>query len=316
MALLEGADATMLRELHRTGSIGKVAAVLGVDERAVRERVVIIERQVGMDLFDFRQGKAQATAAGEALAEWAMGLTDAIGDAERAAAEHGAIGTEVLQVMCTDYAASYLLPHVLGAFAETSPTCSVELIRCKSAADAIGRLQAETGPTSVEAGMHLDLRAESDSTVGAVVVCEDVIAPPVGIESACSYDDRMVAVCSRSHELASRTIVSLTALERERVVIPAEGSDIRAAIDGLFGRQGVHPAAVIEASDAATLMCLAALRRGVGVLPERVARSLASDSVAVRHLHPTLPYRTHVYLDRRRLSRVSRIFAETFSYDL
>lgn len=306
----------MLRELHRTGSIGKVAAVLGVDERTVRERVIIIERQVGMDLFDFRQGKAQATAAGEALAEWAMGLTDAISDAERSASEHTSTGTELLQVLCTDYAAAYLLPHVLGSFAETSPSCTVELVRCRSAAEAIDRMQADAGPMSVEAGMHLDLRADNDSTTGAVVVCEDIILPPVGIESACWHDDRMVAVCSRSHDLASRTIVSLSALERERVVLPGAGTDVRAVIDGLFARQGVNPVSILSGEDAASVVCLAALGRGVGVLPERVARSLAADSVVVRHLHPSLPYRTHVYLDRRRLSRVSRIFAETFSYDL
>lgn len=164
--------------------------------------------------------------------------------------------------------------------------------------------------------MHLDLRPDADVSGGVVVVCEDIVNPPVGIESACWFDDRMVATMPRNHDLASRSIVSLSSLERERVLLPAPGSDVRAVIDDQFSHQGLTPTAVIEGSDAASVMCLSALGRGVGVLPERVARSLVSDSVAIRHLHPTLPYRTHVYLDRRRLSRVARIFAETFSYDL
>lgn len=122
----------------RLGSITAAARALGVTQGAVSRQVIALERQLGLRLFERRNRRIVATAAGEELAAAAG---EAFRRLEGALGRLRARGREVVMVVSTTLSLRWLMPR-LGGFLADRPRLGLRLVTRDEAEEALADEQA------------------------------------------------------------------------------------------------------------------------------------------------------------------------------
>ena len=239
-------------EVARDGNLTRTASRLHVAQSALSVQIRKLEDRLGHTLFE-RRGKAlHLTEAGRialdhANAIFATGedLMSTLGDAG-AAREVLRVGAQA--TLSRNFQIGFLRP-VLGRH-------DVELIlRSGSEAELLDALRT----------LHLDVVLSTQPPPS------DVLSPFVVHRTA----EQPVALIGKQRLATGKTLASL--LASQPIIVPARGSLVRAAFDGLAVRLGVELTIAAEVDDMAMMRLLA--REGVGLAvlaPIVVANELAS----------------------------------------
>jgi DNA-binding transcriptional LysR family regulator len=254
-------------ELH----FGRAAERLHMAQSPLSQQIRLLERDLGVRLFDRTTRSVRLTAAGRALLEPARHLLAEASAVRRTvqAAHLGEVGRVTVGFAgASSYAA---LPLLTRAVTSELPGIELALVGQTYTGEALGRI------------------AEGSLDLGFVAL-------PVrrGVTARLVRRERLVLALPDSHPLADRTEVAFAELEREPfVTFPvARGSAVREAMVQACHDAGFAPRIVQEAPDSYNLLALVGAGVGVAVVVES-ARSIHLEHVVFRRLAgddvPVLP---------------------------
>jgi LysR family transcriptional regulator, low CO2-responsive transcriptional regulator len=269
-----------LAAVHRTGSVTRAAAELGLTPPAVSMQVRQLEEAVGMPL-------AQRTPTGFVLTEAGLEVVATTQRIEAAIRDCGE-ALEVLHrkeggkvVVGGVSTAKYFLPRAVADFARGAPGVSVRL-RIGNRDDIVDALR------NFEIDLAVTGRPPQDfpirrASVGAHPYL--VIGPP-------------------EHPLAGGGAVPLAALHGETFLMREEGSGTRTLTERLFGEANLIPASTIEMGSNESIKQAVMAGLGIAVISSHtVAVELASKRLVMLPVEG-LPVIREWFVTRRREKRL------------
>ena len=249
--------------IHRTGGVTRAAASLFRSQPAVSRRIALLERDLGVPLFERVPGGVRLSGAGQALLPFAEAALAALHDAEAAVrAVRSEIGGPV-EIALVGTLASTSLTSVLRRVAEQHPKVDVVLRTATS---------REVSDLVRRADVTLGLRYSEDPT--PELQCETL------------FSERLVVVAGPDHRLAGVRCDTLKVLAGERwIAFPylpgrpeASSAYVRRALDAA----GVAEDRILPVDSLTAQKRLVEAGFGIALLPDSgVQEELAAGSLAV-----------------------------------
>lgn len=250
-------------EVHRAGGVTRAAATLHRSQPTVSRRLALLERDLGVPLFERVPGGVALSQAGEALLPFAETALAALDDAEAAVqAVRSEVGGPVA-IALVGTLASTSLTSVLRGVARRYPKLEVVLRTATS---------HEVSALVRRADVTLGLRYGDDP------------APELHCEKL--LDERLVAVAATDHRLAGTRCASLRALAAERWITYPEVAGrpeaslayVRRALDSA----GVDEARILRVDSLTAQKRLVEAGFGIALLPESgIQEELAARTLTV-----------------------------------
>ena len=256
----------LLAELSRSGTIARVAEVLGYSPSSVSVQLSELEREAGTKLLTRVGRNVQLTPAGRRLASYA---DQALAADEGVRSELSALAvgapTGTVKISSVQTVAMALLPNVLAQLAHTAPDLRLEI--------------EESATRAALEDLH---SRRLDLVVG---IDYEPTPPPrfPGIDHVpLLTEDVLLAVPSRSR-FARRTSVDIADLAAEAWAAGPAGEGHRAVIDHLCNRiGGFSPDVRHHTDDTLVLRALVSSGHAVTLLPALIGK--ATPHVALRQM--------------------------------
>jgi DNA-binding transcriptional LysR family regulator len=260
-----------MRAVAESGSFSRAAEALGYTQSAISQQIAMLERLVGLPLFERRGGRRQValSEAGELLLRHAGAVLDRLqaARADLSAFAEGAKGT--LRIGAYESVSAKILPAILGVFAAKWPEVDIHLT------DSSHELL-----TLVEAG-DLDLAFVMDSEVRADE-----------FQTTALLQDPYVLLVPVDSPFAEKQPVPLEELSDSRFVAH-DTLACQLFVESSLRRLGFEQRIVLRSSDNATVQGLVAAGLGVAIVPLLTVDE-NDTKVVVRQVDPPLPSRTIV----------------------
>jgi DNA-binding transcriptional LysR family regulator len=237
-----------LSAIAREGSFRGAADSLGYVQSAVSQRIVQLERLVGVRLVDRTRGSKEITVTplGEMLVEHAEEILARVQAARADLTSHSGPGDQgTVRVGVFPSVATGLLPGVLRRVAAEAPELRVDL--AESACDA--------------ALFELVQQGEVD------IAFADLPLPAGPFESRTILRDPCVLLVSATSEWAVRMEKPTVEELAHAPLIVLDGARSTAALEMWFTAQGVVPNVAVRAANEATLRAFVAAGLGVAIAP-------------------------------------------------
>ncbi len=245
----------------RSGNLGPVAAELFLTQPALTARIQRLEREVGGTLFVRSRRGMRLTAAGRAFLPFAERTLETIGEGSRLVSDLTTAGTGALTIGAPPLISAYLLPGLLRELTAHNPAMEISV----------------RGGHSDEV-LEMVLRDEVQ-----IALIRELTHPELVTERV--FEDELVLVCARDHQLAQRKTVTIEQVAAERLVLFDRRSSFADIALTLFQRARLQPRAYLEMdnSEAAAKMVEEGL--GVALLPRTaIALGLTEGSLVELHL--------------------------------
>lgn len=239
------------------------AEAIGVAQPALSQQIRLLERELGVQLFDRSGRRISLTPAGEALLVRAERILVEVANAHSELAEYagGVRGRVVVGTLPS--LAEHQLPPLVAAFHARHP--NLELILREERTARLLELLA-TGEVDLALLHHAPTASDA--------------APTLTLEPL--FTEELVAAVGASHHLASQLKsptgggfrgppLPLADLHDEDFILTKSGSAIRATILAACAIAGFTPRIAFESGAAATVRALAAAGLGVAILPRSEA---------------------------------------------
>lgn len=244
------------------------AEAIGVAQPALSQQVRLLERELGVTLFDRGGRRVRLTPAGEALLARAGRILAEVADAQGEMAEFAGAVRGRVTVGTLPSLAEHQLPPLVAAF--HARHLGLELVLRE---ERTARLLEFLGAGEV------DLALLHQSSVAPAA------APAITLEPL--FSEELVAAVAPAHPLAGRGALPLAALRDADFILTKSGSAIRETILTACAVAGFAPRIAFESGAAATVRALAAAGLGVAVLPRSEAQ-IGGVALAAIALTPRL----------------------------
>ena len=203
-------------EVARTGSIRKAADHLNVTASAVNRRIMDLEDELGARLFERRPRGVRLTAAGEVFVHY---LREQDGGLERMKSQIEdlkGLRRGTVRIACSQALALDFLPREIAEFRTRHPLVSFDV-------KVLDHEQAMTALAAYEVDLVL------------------VFRPPFfpNFQPLMSLEQRLVAVMSAKHPLASRRTIRLRDCASYPVALPERSLGGRQLLDEVSARSGL-----------------------------------------------------------------------------
>ena len=223
------------------------AEEIGVAQPALSQQIKLLERELGLDLFDRTGRRVRLTAAGEALLVRAERILADVASAEQEMAEFAGLARGRVIVGTLPSLAERQLPGLLAGFHARHPGLDLVLRE-----ESTVRLLALAGSGDVDLALINELPAAD---------------LPAGITTEPLFSEELVAVVAPAHRLAHCAALALADLRDEPFILSNPGSVIRRTVLAACAAAGFTPHVAFESRGSATVRALAAAGLGVAVLP-------------------------------------------------
>lgn len=276
--------------LAREGSLRAAAQTLAISEQGLRNRLIVLERRLGISLYRKVRGVRRAaplTPLGRrflplaiAFLERAAELCEALGQAETAREIH---------VVASQYLIGYVLLDAVREFHLAKPELRV-------------RLSARR-----ESDIEQILREDVDVSFGVAAPYE----PSPDLEYQHLFEMDWSVIVPTGHRLAGRRTLRLADLTRDPMIVYERGSTGRQHVVEAFHRLGLAPRVEMEATNTDLIVRMVEAGLGIAIvplLPSGVVtrdRAVAACSLRkqIRPIHSGILTRRH-----ERLSAAAREF--------
>jgi DNA-binding transcriptional LysR family regulator len=250
------------REVARREGFTAAAEALHVSQPAVSRCIQLLERQVGVRLFERAGRRVRLTAAGGLLLPCAERVLQELDDAAAALADLAAGEGGRLLLGASSTPGTYLLPQVLGMLRRSHPRVE---------------LQLEIADT------HQVLAALLEGRLDLAVVGEAPFAPRLQTELLLT--EQLVLVLPPTHPLANRARVTPGELAAEPFVLREPGSSTRAALERALAVHGVRPRVAMELGSMEAVKKSVAAGLGLSMVSEHaVALEVRAGVLAARRV--------------------------------
>jgi LysR family transcriptional regulator for metE and metH len=278
---------TFLAETVRTGSMAGAAARLHLTGPAIAQQLRLLERSVGLPLFERGPGGQHPTEAGRVLLDAYTRVA-----AELAACDDQLRGLRSAQsgrvTVGAVSTAKYFAPHLLASFQLTHPGVRVAL--------KIGNRD--------EVLSHLEAYEVDLAIMGR---------PPhaLDVEQQVFGDHPYVIVASPTHPLIGKTGIPFVQIAAETFLIREPGSGTRHHLDALFESAERQPTQAMEITSNETIKQAVIAGLGIGLISAHtIAAELHDGRLCVLDVQG-LPIRRHwlvVRMARRAVSPATQAF--------
>jgi DNA-binding transcriptional LysR family regulator len=203
-------------EVARTGSIRKAADHLNVTASAVNRRIMDLEEELGAQLFERRPRGVRLTAAGEVFVHY---LREQDGDVERMKSQIEdlkGLRRGTVRIACSQALALDFLPRRIAEFRARHPLVGFDV-------KVLDHEQAMSALAAYEVDLVL------------------VFRPPfvANFQPLMALEQRVVAVMSAEHPLASRPTIRLRDCAAYPVALPERSLGGRQLIEEVCARSGI-----------------------------------------------------------------------------
>jgi LysR family transcriptional regulator, transcriptional activator of nhaA len=260
MSLLNYTHLRAFRAVAAEGNLTRAAEKLGVAQSAVSTQIRALEARLGHPLFE-RRGRT-------------MALTEAGRIAFDCAERAFAAGDELVETLAGRSGARQVVR--VGALATLSRNFQLNFLR--------PLVQDPDVSVVLRSGSIGELLAELEALRLDVVLTN---APPRHDASTIwterRIDDQRVSLVGHPHRIPEGAGLA-DLIEAAPLVLPAEGSALRADFDRLVAREGLSPRIAAEADDMAMLRLLVREDAGLGLVPPIVVQDELSSGLLVEAL--------------------------------
>lgn len=255
-----------MRAVLARGTTTHAAETIGLTQSAVSRLITQLEDEVGLRLFDRRQGRLQITPEGQhfyAIAEKVLAGVDQISATAR---DIRTLQAGTLRIIAMPALGYGLLP-------DTIAKVRARYKQVKIAVDFGDRHALERGLAN----------AEYDFGIATLPVDHELIEgePLCGINAVC--------VLPAGHPLADRRVIRAADLDGSSFVSMESGAFLRYRIDEMFGRLGVRRTLNVEAQSTIMVCSLVAKGLGVSIVHPFIAETF-ENQVLVRPFEPAIRF--------------------------
>ncbi|VVE16813.1 HTH-type transcriptional regulator GltC [Pandoraea cepalis] len=243
----------------QTGSFTRAAARLHLSQPALTVQIRRLEETVGIRLFDRNSRNVALTPTGRELLPL---LQKSLHDMEHVLIDARALGdgsSGTVRIACLPTFAASVLPELIQQVKAAVPRAGFHV------RDAVAGV-VETLVRNEEVDIGLTGGELNDAEI-------DVLYAGA---------DHLVAVLPAGHALARRKRVSLTDLASVPLVLTAQGTSVRAVVDGAFASGGCAPEIACEPTYMMTAVAMVRAGLGVTILPASAREVRAEPELRVR----------------------------------
>ena len=236
-----------LVEVSRQGSLRAAAEHLHISEQGVRNRLIALEQQLGVELYRKRRGVRKAaplTPQGHRLLPQAIAFLERAREfSETLAAEPAA---REVHVVASQYLIAYLLIDAVRRFHAAHPQIRVRL------------------SSRIESEIEQELLSDPEIALGVAAPYES--SPELAFSHLFSMKWSLIA--RRGHALLrGKSPIRLSRVAGEPLIFYERGSTGRQHVMEAFHRSGQSPRIETEASNTDTIVRMVEAGLGVGVVP-------------------------------------------------
>lgn len=233
-------------ELARHGQIRGTAGILGITEQGVRNRLLALEAQLGVELYRKSRGPRRSsvlTDQGRRFLPHAVAFLERV--RELCQAVEVEAGAREIHVAASQYLTRYLLIDVLTAFRTEAPDIHVRV------------------STMNERDIEEALMRDPDVAFGLAAPYES--SPELEYHNLFSMGWSLI--CPPGHQLATRKRVGLGALADERLILYERGSTGRQHVLDAFHERRLSPRVSLETTSTETIVSMVEAGLGVSIVP-------------------------------------------------
>ncbi|PWB59002.1 MAG: LysR family transcriptional regulator [Bradyrhizobiaceae bacterium] len=249
-----------LRYFHvarQCGSIRKAAERLHVAASAVSRQIAILEREVGLPLFERTATGVATTAAGEVLARHTRSMFREIDRARSAIEDLKGLRAGEVVIYAIEGMVSEVLPRLLSSFHARFPGISFKLVFAPT-----DRIVEAVLSDEADIGITFNARPRPELAIVA------------------RYAEPLSCLVSPSHPLACSESVSLQHLKSYPVALPTNAFGLRQLIDLAAKRRGISLQPMLTTDSLELTKQLAAAGVAVAFMPAfTVAREIRAGSL-------------------------------------
>lgn len=233
-------------EVSRHGQIRAAAGVLGITEQGLRNRLLALEAQLGVELYRKVRGPRRSTVLTDAGRRF---LPHALAFLERARELCGAFdietGQQEIRVAASQYLIRYVLIDVLKQFAKAEPTIHVRV------------------STMTEREVENVLLNDSEVALGLAAPYE----PSTDLEYLELFAMTWSLIVPPGHRLRTKRRVTLDHLHDQLLILYERGSTGRQHVLDAFHEHGLSPRVALEATSTETIVSMVEAGLGISIVP-------------------------------------------------
>jgi DNA-binding transcriptional LysR family regulator len=233
-------------ELSRRGQIRAAAETLGITEQGVRNRLVALEAQLGVELYRKVRGPRRSailTPQGQRFLPHALAFLDRAHELCRACDLE--TSKQEVRVVASQYLTRYVLIDVLKRFRSIAPAIHVR-VSTMNEADVVDAVLENS-----EVAFGLAAPYESSPNLDyleLIAMNWSLIAPP-------------------KHPLTARNRTSLKQIAKHPLILYEKGSTGRQHVLDAFQQHGLTPAVALETTSTETVVSMVEAGLGVSIVP-------------------------------------------------
>lgn len=282
-------DTKWLRQfvaVAREGNITRAAEQLHLAQPAVTMTIKKLEQQLGIHLFDRRQGRMQLTAEGARLYQHAEGIINALGLAEQDMAALHDLNSGEVSIGIPSMLGSFYFPPLLMAFKHQYPGLSIRI---------------------EEAGTQDVLARLCQGQLGLGIVLTSSLPPT--LTGLPLLREEMVAVVNGEHPARQQASISIDDFLAQELAVFRHGFFHREYIDEMAKQSGITPHIGFESNLIPLLK--AVVRQGFAITTFlRMVIKDDPDLFAVSFAEPFFLDLCLAWPSDRRLSRAEQAFID------
>ncbi len=233
-------------ELSRAGQIRSAAEALGITEQGVRNRLVALESQLGVELYRKVRGPRRTsplTPQGQRFLPHALAFLDRAHELCRACDLE--TGGQEVRVVASQYLTRYVLIDVLRSFRSVAPAIHVRV------------------STMNEADVVDALLENSEVAFGLAAPYES--SPSLHYAELFAMNWSLIA--PRKHPVASLRRAKLKQIAEHPLILYEKGSTGRQHVLDAFHQQGLAPVVALETTSTETVVSMVEAGLGISIVP-------------------------------------------------
>ena len=233
-------------ELAREGQIRAAATALAITEQGVRNRLVALEAQLGVELYRKARGPRRAavlTPQGQRFLPHALAFLDRARELCHACDVE--TGQQEIRVVASQYLTRYVLIDVLKAFRTAAPAIHVRV----STMNEMDAMEALLGNPEVSFGLAAPYESSPQ------------------LDYAELFAMNWSLIVPRAHRLASLRKAGLEQIAQHPMILYEKGSTGRQHVLDAFHERGLVPVVALETTSTETVVSMVEAGLGVAVVP-------------------------------------------------
>jgi DNA-binding transcriptional LysR family regulator len=233
-------------ELSRHGQIRAAARVLGITEQGLRNRLLALEGELGIELYRKYRGPRRAallTEHGRLFVPHALAFLERAQELCRTFAIE--TGTQEIRLAASQYLIRYVLIDVLGQFRKREPAIHVRV------------------STMTEREVEDALLREPDVAFGLAAPYE----PSPDLDYHELFAMTWSLICARRHPLAATSRIRLEHVVDQPLILYERGSTGRQHVLDAFHEKGLSPRVALETTSTETIVSMVEAGLGVALVP-------------------------------------------------